>query len=119
MKRRFQLYTTLLTMMFLILTTTAGAIIVGDGEAIPERLTQTVGDEIQAAIERDQYGLYFNSHTSVYQDSNLANGLHVTFTREGVQPGQRKGEKVWRWGLHLRAYCDGSEIRALFGDQLS
>jgi FG-GAP repeat len=115
MNKSFQYYTMLFTTMFLILATSAGAFSVGDVEAIPECLTRTGLDRIQASIGRERYWLHLDSHTRSYQAHNAANGFDVTFTRQGVEVRPQKVRKAWRWGLRFTGDGYGSELRTPSG----
>jgi len=133
MKIFYRFYTILLTMMILLITTSAGALFTGDRqagikandhlvkasttlsdrEAVPEGLTKTEWGKISASIERDRYRMHKDDRTGEYQAPNYAHGLDATFTREGFQVTPRKGEKGWNWGLSLSRYGYGPDLHSV------
>ena len=130
--KKFYGFYTILSMMILIITTSAGASFTGDGkgfygndplvkasttlidrEEVPEGLTKTEWGKISASIERDRYRIQKDDRTGTYQAPNHAHGLDATFSREGFDVSPRKGKKGWSWGLSLKRYGYGSNLHSV------
>ena len=138
MKKYYEFYTILFTMMILIITTNAGAFFTGEGkgvyggdrqpgikandplvkasttlrdrEAVPEGLTKTEWGKIRATIEWDQYRLHAGKHKNMYQATNHAQGMGFTFTPEGLEVRLKKQKGARTWGLRLKSYGYGANL---------